>query len=184
VTSTPVNPFGSDVLNLREQVFSLEETHIFSPSLLNTARFGFSRAVYFFTGEPTPGTPAAGVPGFLSGLQVGAVVVGGGAASNPQASIGLAGSNNGSNLHIARNLFTYEDRVTMTKGRHQLSMAPGFSGSSRTKSSRSANTGRQRLPACPLFSRAPHLPSCSIRLRRNSTGGHCSARSMPKTYSA
>src|SRR5437899_199259 len=109
VTATPANPYSSDILNLREQVFSLDETHIFSPSLLNTARFGFSRAGYFFTGEPTPGTPAASVPGFLSGLQVGAVVVGGSAASNPQASIGLAGSNNGSNLHIARNLFTYEE---------------------------------------------------------------------------
>ena len=126
VTATPANPFSSDILNLREQVFSLEETHIFSPSLLNTARFGFSRAGYFFTGEPTPGTPAADVPGFLSGLPVGAVVVGGSAASNPQASIGLAGSNNGSNLHIARNLFTYEDRVTMTKGRHQLSFGAWF----------------------------------------------------------
>jgi hypothetical protein len=126
VTATPVNPYGSDILNLREQVLSLEETHIFSPSLLNTARFGFSRAGYFFTGEPTPGTPAASVPGFLTGLQVGAVVVGGSAASNPQASLGLAGSNNGSNLHIARNLFTYEDRVTMTKGRHQLSFGAWF----------------------------------------------------------
>jgi hypothetical protein len=126
VTATPANPFSSDILNLREQVLSLDETHIFSPSLLNTARFGFSRAGYFFTGEPTPGTPAAEVPGFLAGLQVGAVVVGGSAASNPQASIGLAGSNNGSNLHIARNLFTYEDRVTMTKGRHELSFGAWF----------------------------------------------------------
>jgi hypothetical protein len=126
VTATPANPYSSDILNLREQVLSLEETHIFSPSLLNTARFGFSRAGYFFTGEPTPGTPAAGVPGFLDGHPVGAVVVGGSAASNPQASIGLAGSNNGSNLHIARNLFTYEDRVTMTKGRHQLSFGAWF----------------------------------------------------------
>ena len=49
------------------------------------------------------------------------MVVGGSAASNPQASIGLAGSNNGSNLSIARNLFTYEDRVTWTHGRHQIS---------------------------------------------------------------
>jgi hypothetical protein len=126
ITATPANPYSSDILNLREQVLSLEETHIFSPSLLNTARFGFSRAGYFFTGEPTPGTPAAGVPGFLAGHPVGAVVVGGSAASNPQASIGLAGSNNGSNLHTARNLFTYEDRVTMTKGRHQLSFGAWF----------------------------------------------------------
>ena len=48
------------------------------------------------------------------------MVVGGSAASNPQAAIGLAGSNNGSNLRIARNLFTFEDRVAMTRGRHQL----------------------------------------------------------------
>ncbi len=82
-TATPGNPFSSDVVTLREQVLSLEETHVFSPKLLNTARFGFSRAGYFFTGEPTPGTPAASVPGFLIGHPVGAVVVGGSAASNP-----------------------------------------------------------------------------------------------------
>src|SRR5215472_9419940 len=121
VTATPANPFSTDILTLHEQVLSLEERHIFSPTLLNTARFGFSRAGYFFTGEPTHGTPAADVPGLLLGLPVGAVVVGGSAASNPQASIGLAGSNNGSNLHIHRNLYTYEDRVTWTRGRHQFS---------------------------------------------------------------
>jgi hypothetical protein len=126
VTATPANPYSTDILNLRAQVFSLEETHVFSPTLLNLARIGYSRAGYFFNGEPTPGTPAAGVPGFLLGHQVGAVVVGGSAASNPQASIGLAGSNNGSNLSIARNLYTYEDRVTLTKGRHQLSFGAWF----------------------------------------------------------
>ena len=82
----------------------------------------YSRAGYFFTGEPTPATPAASVPGFLLGHPVGAVVVGGSAASNPQAQLGLAGSNNGSNLRIARNLFTFEDRVTLIRGRHQFSI--------------------------------------------------------------
>jgi hypothetical protein len=126
VTATIANPYSTDILNLREQVLSLEETRIFSPSLLNVARLGFSRAGYYFTGEPTPGTPAASVPGFVSGRPVGAVVVGGSAASNPQAQIGLAGSNNGSNLPIARNLFTYEDRVTMSRGRHQMSFGAWF----------------------------------------------------------
>jgi len=126
VTATPLNPYSSDIVTLREQVLSLEETHVFSPALLNSARFGYSRAGYFFTGEPTPGTPAENVPGFLIGHPVGAVVVGGSAASNPQAQLGLAGSNNGSNLSIARNLFTYEDRVTLTRGRHQLEFAAWF----------------------------------------------------------
>src|SRR6266480_4165939 len=119
-TATPLNPFSADLVTLRSQVATVEETHVFSPSLINTARFGYSRAGYFFTGEPTPGTPAVGVPGFLLGRPVGAVVVGGSTASNPTAQVGLAGSNNGSNLTIARNLYTLEDRVTLTHGRHQF----------------------------------------------------------------
>ncbi|HXJ04827.1 MAG TPA: carboxypeptidase regulatory-like domain-containing protein [Candidatus Acidoferrum sp.] len=122
VTATPANPYSTDLVTLREQVVSLEETHVFSPAWLNTARVGYTRAGYYFTGEPTAGTPAASVPGFLSGLPVGAVVVGGSAASNPQAQVGLAGSNNGSNLRVHRNLYTLEDRVTLTRGRHQLSL--------------------------------------------------------------
>ena len=121
-----LDPYSADVVSLREQVLSLEETHTFSASTLNVARVGFSRAGYFFTGEATPGTPAASVPGCLLGHPVGAVVVGGSAASNPQAQVGLAGSNNGSNLWIARNLFTFEDRVTLTRGRHQFSFGAWF----------------------------------------------------------
>ena len=122
VTATPADPYSTDIVALREQVLSLEETHVFSSTLLNTARIGYTRAGYYFTGEPTPGTAAATVPGFLTGLPVGAVVVGGSAASNPQAQVGLAGSNNGSNLSVHRNLYTIEDRVTLTRGRHQLTL--------------------------------------------------------------
>jgi len=125
-TSTVLDPYSSDILTLREQVFSLNGTHSFSASTVNVARFGYSRAGYFFTGEPTPGTPAASVSGFLVGHPVGAAVVGGSAASNPQAAIGLAGSNNGSNLRIARNLYTLEDRVSLTRGRHQLTLGAWF----------------------------------------------------------
>ncbi|MGI8960960.1 MAG: carboxypeptidase regulatory-like domain-containing protein [Bryobacteraceae bacterium] len=125
-TPTSTNLYSTDVESLREQVASLEETHVFSPTLLNTARVGYSRASYFFTGEPTPGTPAASLPGFLTGDPIGALVVGGSAASNPTAQISIAGSNNGSNLRIARNLFTYEDRVSFTTGRHQFNLGAWF----------------------------------------------------------
>jgi hypothetical protein len=120
LTPTSTNSYSTDVESLREQVASLDETHVFSPSLLNVARVGYSRASYFFTGEPTPGTPAASLPGFLEGSPVGAIVVGGSAASNPAAQVSLAGSNNGSNLRVARNIFTYEDRISWTTGIHQL----------------------------------------------------------------
>jgi hypothetical protein len=125
-TPTSTNAYSTDVESLREQVASLDETHVFSPTLVNTARIGFSRAGYFFTGEPTPGTPAAELPGFLQGDPIGALVVGGSAASNPTAQISLAGSNNGSNLRVARNLFTYEDQVSLTKGRHQFTFGAWF----------------------------------------------------------
>jgi hypothetical protein len=125
-TPTSTNSYSTDVESLREQVVSLEETHVFSPSVLNTARVGYSRAGYFFTGKPTPGTPAASLPGFLAGRQVGAIVVGGSAASNPAAQLSFGGSNNGSNLDVARNLFTYEDRVALTKGRHQFNFGAWF----------------------------------------------------------
>ncbi|MBV9084888.1 MAG: TonB-dependent receptor, partial [Acidobacteriaceae bacterium] len=125
-TPTSTNAYSADAETLREQVATLDETHVFSPMVVNTARLGYSRASYFFTGEPTPGTPAANLPGFLSGLPVGALVVGGSAASNPTAQISLAGSNNGSNLDVHRNMYTYEDRVSVTAGRHQFSFGAWF----------------------------------------------------------
>ena len=125
-TPTSTNAYSTDVVSLREQVASLDETHVFGSNLINVARIGFSRAGYFFTGEPTPGSPAASLPGFEAGDPVGAIVVGGSATSNPAAQLSLAGSNNGSNLHIARNLFTYEDTVSLTKGRHQLDVGLWF----------------------------------------------------------
>ncbi len=44
------NPLSLIDESLREQVASVQEQHVFSPALLNTARFGYSRASYFFTG--------------------------------------------------------------------------------------------------------------------------------------
>jgi hypothetical protein len=125
-TPTNTNSYMADVATLREQVVSLQETHVFSPTVLDTARVGFSRAAYFFTGEPTPGTPAASLPGLLAGDPLGVLAVGGSAASNPTAVFGNAGANNGSNLRVARNLFTYEDRVSFTKGRHQFNVGAWF----------------------------------------------------------
>jgi hypothetical protein len=126
VTATVFDPYSTDLSRLREQVLSLEETHLFSPTLLNTARFGYSRAAYFFLGEPTPGSPAASVGSFVGDLPVGAVVVGGSTASNPATQLGLAGSNNGTNLDVFRNIFTYEDQVRLTRGRHQFSFGAWF----------------------------------------------------------
>jgi Carboxypeptidase regulatory-like domain len=110
-----INPLSTVIENLREQVASVEEQHIFSPSVLNTARFGFSRAGYFFTGEVP-----VNVPGWVQGAPIGAIVIGGGTASNGASQVSLAGANNGSNLTTARNLFTWDDHVGILHGKHQI----------------------------------------------------------------
>ncbi len=84
-TRPPSNPLSGVVETLREQVVSLQEQHVFSPTLLNTARVGFSRAGYFFTG-----TTPVDLPGWVAGDPIGAMVIGGGTASNGASQISLA----------------------------------------------------------------------------------------------
>lgn len=116
------NPLALDIESLREQVASLRETHVLTPAAVNTARFGYSRASYFYTGEPS----VSGLPGFLSGQPVGAVVIGGSATPNTPSSIAPAGSNYGSHLFAARNLFTYEDQIAIVKGIQQIAAGMWF----------------------------------------------------------
>lgn len=120
VTPT-ANPLSTDLEYLREQVVSLEETHVFSPTTTNTARVGFSRAAYYYTGEP-----GVNAPTFVAGHPVGAIVIGGSASPNSTSQITQAGSNTGNNLSIARNLFTYEDRLSLTRGLHQINVGAWF----------------------------------------------------------
>jgi hypothetical protein len=114
--NTPsANPLSTVFETLREQVASVQEQHVFSPSVLNTARFGFSRASYYFTGQ----TPV-NLPGWVQGDPIGAVVIGGGTALNGASQITLAGTNAGSNLSAVRNLFTYDDHISVMHGIHQF----------------------------------------------------------------
>lgn len=120
-TATVADPYSTDLADLREQVLSLAETHLFTPRIVNTVRFGYSRAAYYFLGEPTPGSPAASITSFVGTHPVGALVVGGSTASNPATQLGLAGSNNGTDLDVFRNLYTYEDQIAWSRGRNEFS---------------------------------------------------------------
>jgi hypothetical protein len=109
------NPLSLIDESLREQVASVQEQHVFSPALLNTARFGYSRASYFFTGY----SPVS-LPGWVAGQPIGAIVISGSTASNGVSQISQAGLNVGSNNAATRNLFTWDDHVYWSHGKHQV----------------------------------------------------------------
>jgi hypothetical protein len=104
---------------LREQVLSIQEQHVFSPRLLNTARTGYSRASFYFLGS-VPSAIQAVTPTFVTGKPTGAVVIAGSTASNGASSITTAGANVGSHNAITRNLFTFDDHIFYTVGKHQI----------------------------------------------------------------
>jgi Carboxypeptidase regulatory-like domain len=111
------NPISFVDVSLREQVVSLSETHVFSPSVINRATFGFSRGGFYFNSGTT-----VDVPGWIHSDQpVGALVVGGGSTLNGASQITNGGTNAGSNLTAVRNLFSGSDQFTLTHGRHLLS---------------------------------------------------------------
>ena len=118
--NTPTqNPFSLIDESLREQVSSVQEQHVFSPHLLNTARIGYSRASFFFLGS-IPADIQAKTPGFIAGKPTGAIVIAGSTASNGSSQITGAGANVGSNNATTRNLYTLDDHVFYSRGHHQI----------------------------------------------------------------
>ncbi len=125
------DPLFASETPLRMQVFSLGETHVFSPELLNNFTFGFSRASFSLIGVnpavgTTPGTISAGAAPFVLGAGPGGIVVGGGATTTAGGTITSAGPNNAAGVDNHRNLFTYEDNVRVSKGIHQFSAGVWF----------------------------------------------------------
>ena len=118
--SPTTNPFSVTDVFLREQVASMSETHIFSPNFINKATFGFSRGGFYFN-SGVDGTASAVPGGWIhAGQPVGAVVIGGGTTLNGASQLTNGGTNAGSNLSAARNLFTVSDQASITHGAHLI----------------------------------------------------------------
>ncbi len=113
------DPLFGSTTTLRMQVASIEETHVFSPRMLNTFRFGFSRAA-FSLGSTLLSTFPSSLD-FVTGQGPGGIVVGGGATTTGLATITSAGPNNAAGVWNRRNLFTVTDGFQINKGRHQIS---------------------------------------------------------------
>ena len=110
------DPLFASALHLSAQVASLEETHVFSPQILNTLRAGFSRAGFNYD-SATLATFPSGLS-FVAGAQPGGITINGGLTA--------AGGNVNAGVWNRRNLFTYSDGVQITKGVHQISAGVWF----------------------------------------------------------
>lgn len=109
---------------LRMQVASAEETHIFSPNILNTFRAGFSRAGFAlgstFLANFDPALD------FVPGEGPGGIIVNGGVTTTGLSGITAAGPNNAAGSWNRRNLYTFTDDVHVAKGIHQLTFGAWF----------------------------------------------------------
>ncbi len=110
---------GTDTRDLYS--LSVQETHIFSPTILNVATFGASKA-----GAVSDSVPLTPIPENLNFLSSetrhspGAIVIGGG-ASAAQASA-LEPANPQNPYFNNRQYYTFADDLSMTRGRHNLKM--------------------------------------------------------------
>ena len=108
---------------LRSQIVSVEETHTFSPSFLNTFRAGFSRAKWLLNAAPTLNDSQLS---FVAGQPIGDINIG--AIGNGQLGAVAGAGSNGSQEYenIARNLGTITDSVSIVKGIHRLEFGGWF----------------------------------------------------------
>jgi carboxypeptidase family protein len=118
VSVTPsANPLQRTLSVLRSQVASVQETHVFSPAVLNTFRAGFSRAAWHLDGSPTVSDPNLV---FVAGQPVGSISIGSSGLGNVGSFAGAGSSGSQQIETIHRNLFTYADDVGIVRGKHQI----------------------------------------------------------------
>jgi Carboxypeptidase regulatory-like domain len=122
LSTTPLsNPVFAADLYLRNQVLSLQETHTFSPHLINTFLAGVSRGAFKYDYNPVVALPSS--LSWLAGSGPGALTIGGGQAGGGTLSNGLFAQTHG---YVFRTLFTYEDKLQIVKGAHQISLGVFF----------------------------------------------------------
>src|SRR5437867_2389919 len=148
VTPQP-DPFFAVYAVTRNEVASLQETHLFSSQMINTFRAGFSRADFNYDSAPF-GKSFAPELSFVPGRNPGQITIGGSNAASVSA-ITSAGSNNNPDVHNARNLFTYEDGLEIIQGRHQISSGIWFQRLQINDSMASTKNGRATFSSLALF---------------------------------
>ena len=99
----------------RNQWLSLSEDHIFSPSLLNSARFSFSRTVWHAADSRT-GLPNSDLgPPIIAGHPIGRLSIGG---INGGSYTTLGGAGDNPPVFGVQNIYTLSDDLSLTRGKH------------------------------------------------------------------
>ena len=101
----------------RSQVVSFQETHVFSPTFLNSFNGGITRAY-----SPVVTSPAVSIPSnlaFITGRVPGQITIGGGVSTAAAAAIVVANGNDPT--ANALNFSTGSDDVHITRGNHSFS---------------------------------------------------------------
>ncbi len=111
-----VDPIFIQLSDIHSQTVSLQETHIFSPRVVNVATVGFTRA-YAAQVNSSPSIPSN--LAFVPGGNAGSIIIGGGVITAQTTTVAAASGNNP--YFGARNHFTYADDVHFTKGSHAWS---------------------------------------------------------------
>jgi hypothetical protein len=100
----------------RNQWITLAENHIFSPTVLNTVRFSFSRT-HNSTTEANIGLPGGTGPQLVPGFSTGVVDMSGTAGSTYSE---FGSVNAAPTTFNAQNIYTVSDDVNWTRGKHAL----------------------------------------------------------------
>jgi carboxypeptidase family protein len=121
---TPLtDPLFATVTTLRSQILSVQETHLFSPSVINTFTAGFSRAAFFYFNPPLISIPSNLT--FVEGRVPGRISIGG-TGSSAGGTLTVAGGTLGALFVPRRSVFTYQDGLQVIKGSHQISAGVWF----------------------------------------------------------
>lgn len=145
---TPLDdPLFGTIVDMQNQVASLQEIHIFSPNVINTFTAGMARVGYAFNTPPlVPFPPSLS---YVQGEIPGYLLVGG--AGGFVGSLTRAGAVQTAHFLNHKTLFTYQDGVQIIKGSHQISLGVWFQQHRSNELGVGRQTGSANFASLPSF---------------------------------
>jgi len=119
------DPLFAGIITLRSQVLSVQETHIFSPTVINTFSVGMAHSGFTYSSPPVDPSQFPASLSFVEGKPPGSLVIGAGSTTNAAALTPAGAANNPFN-YFYRTLFNYQDQLQIVRGNHQITVGAWF----------------------------------------------------------